>query len=116
MQIVSSSADGLVKLWTIKNSECAGTFDQHTGKVWALAVSNDGDNIITGGSDSLLITWRDSTEEKRAAALKEKEELLLNDQLLANLITNNQLFAALGLALSLDRPLKVLTIIKGKLM
>lgn len=36
MQILSCSGDGLLKLWTIKTSECIATFDGHDGKVWAL--------------------------------------------------------------------------------
>jgi len=36
MQIVSCSGDGLLKLWTIKTSECTATFDGHDGKIWAL--------------------------------------------------------------------------------
>lgn len=36
MQIVSCSGDGLLKLWTVKTSECVATFDAHDGKIWAL--------------------------------------------------------------------------------
>lgn len=36
MQIVSCSGDGLLKLWTVKTSECVATFDAHEGKIWAL--------------------------------------------------------------------------------
>lgn len=37
-QLVSSGADGLVKLWTVRTGECVNTFDAHTQKIWALAV------------------------------------------------------------------------------
>ena len=37
MQLLTAGADGLLKLWSIKTSECIGTFDNHDGRVWALA-------------------------------------------------------------------------------
>lgn len=77
-------------------------------------MSIDEKRFITGGSDSLLIVWRDSTEEKREASVKAQEEIISKEQLLTNLLNSQQLFAALGLALSLDKPYKVLSIIKGK--
>lgn len=35
MQLVSSGADGLVKLWGVRSAECTATFDEHEGKVAA---------------------------------------------------------------------------------
>ncbi|XP_039275258.1 transducin beta-like protein 3 [Nilaparvata lugens] len=52
LQLVSVGSDGLMKLWCIKSSECMATFDQHDGKVWALAVSKDEQVLVTGGDDS----------------------------------------------------------------
>jgi len=36
MQLVTAGADGLLKLWSIKTSECTATFDDHDGRIWAL--------------------------------------------------------------------------------
>lgn len=36
MQLVTAGADGLLKLWNIKSSECTATFDDHDGRIWAL--------------------------------------------------------------------------------
>jgi WD40 repeat protein len=36
MQLVTAGADGLLKLWNIKTSECTATFDDHDGRIWAL--------------------------------------------------------------------------------
>lgn len=69
--------------------------------------------MISGGSDSLLVIWRDVTEEKRAQAASEKEQLALEEQKLANLLKAEQLHAALRLALKLERPLQVLKITEG---
>jgi len=36
MQLVTAGADGLLKLWNIKTSECTATLDDHDGRIWAL--------------------------------------------------------------------------------
>lgn len=81
--------------------------------VYTYSVTKDQKHIISGGSDSLLVIWKDVTEEKRARAVAEKEQLALEDQKLANLLKTEQLQAALQLALKLERPLQVLKIIEG---
>ena len=35
--MVSTGADGLVKLWGVRSAECAATFDEHDGKVHVLS-------------------------------------------------------------------------------
>ena len=35
-QLVSGSADGLLRLWTVRTGECEATFDRHVDKVWAV--------------------------------------------------------------------------------
>lgn len=37
LQLASCSADGLLRLWTIRSGECENTFDRHRDKIWALA-------------------------------------------------------------------------------
>ena len=77
----TSGNDGLIKLWTIKTSECVTTLDQHTEKVctyiyvcsmygtcttyfhplcqvWSLTASSNGDLLISGGADSLVCQWK----------------------------------------------------------
>ena len=34
--MLSASADGLVRLWTIRTGECEVTLDQHSDRIWAL--------------------------------------------------------------------------------
>ncbi len=53
-----SGSDGLVKVWTIRTNECAATMDGHTERVWALAVGEDGGEVVSGGGDSLVCTWK----------------------------------------------------------
>ncbi len=53
-----SGSDGLVKVWTIRSNECAATLDGHTERVWALAVGEDGGEVVSGGGDSLVCSWK----------------------------------------------------------
>lgn len=113
MQFISASGEGLIKLFNIKTSECTGTFDQHEGKIWALSVKKDESQFITGGSDSLLIRWKDVSEEKKALRLQEQEEFIIQEQKLQNYVQSDQFLKALKLALRLDKPLHVLKIIQN---
>ena len=51
MQLVTAGADGLLKLWNIKTSECTATFDDHDGRIWALT----GLYLITGETMSVSV-------------------------------------------------------------
>ena len=41
VQLVSSGADGLLKLWNVRSTECLNTFDAHEDKVcyWTSAAA-----------------------------------------------------------------------------
>lgn len=71
------------------------------------------DLMITGGGDSYLVKWKDVTEELRLKKLKEEEERILQEQQLSNYIQNQDYLKALKLALQLDRPLQVLTVLQN---
>lgn len=110
-QIISCGADGLLKLWNIKSSECKMSLDIHDGKVWSLAINKSESLIITGGSDSKLITLKDVTQERKEKMAKEREELILQEQELMNLLQDKKMIKALKLALRMERPLHVLKIV-----
>ncbi|CAK1547178.1 unnamed protein product [Leptosia nina] len=110
-QILSTGADGLLKLWNIKTSECKMSLDNHDGKVWSLAVNLNESIIITGGSDSKLVLLRDVSAEKRDKMIREREELILQEQELLNLLHDKKLVKALKLALRMERPFHVLKIV-----
>lgn len=112
MQVLSIGGDGLLKLWNLKTSECINSFDHHYGKIWAIAISKSEDKLITGGSDSQLIIWKDVTEEKKLEEVRKLQEKALMEQQLANLMQADDLLNALKLALTLDRPATVLKIIQ----
>ncbi|XP_013199187.2 transducin beta-like protein 3 [Amyelois transitella] len=110
-QIISSGADGLLKLWNIKSSDCKMSLDNHDGKIWSLAVKKDESVLITGGSDSKLVILKDVTTERRDQLAKEREQQILQEQELNNLLHDRKMVKALKLALRMDRPLHVLKIV-----
>nr|XP_007980195.2 transducin beta-like protein 3 isoform X1 [Chlorocebus sabaeus] len=112
-QLLSSGSDGLVKLWTIKNNECVRTLDAHEDKVWGLHCSRLDDRALTGASDSRVILWKDVTEAEQAEEQARQEEQVVRQQELDNLLHEKRYLRALGLAISLDRPHTVLTVIQA---
>lgn len=113
MQILTAGADGLIKLFNVKSSECTSTFEEHAARIWTVALKRDETGFVSGGTDSLLITWRDVSEEIKEQRLKELEERTLEEQRLQNYVQNEELLKALKLALKLDRPFQVLRIVQG---
>lgn len=81
--------------------------------IFVYTVTKDQKHVISGGSDSLLIIWKDMTEERKAQAVAEKDRLAYEEQQLANLLKAEELQAALRLALKLERPLQALRIVEG---
>ena len=40
VQLLSSGADGLLKLWSVKSTECLNTFDEHEDKVGTILIAH----------------------------------------------------------------------------
>ncbi|XP_070581106.1 transducin beta-like protein 3 isoform X2 [Ptychodera flava] len=112
MQLLSSGSDGIVKLWTIKNNECVNTFDEHEDKCWALVAKATGDYIVTGAADSSIILWQDVTEIEKEEEASKQEHIILQEQELSNLLQQKKFLKAIGLAITLNQPFKLLQIIK----
>ncbi|XP_061741160.1 transducin beta-like protein 3 [Nerophis ophidion] len=112
-QLLSSGSDGLVKLWTIKTNECVKTLDAHQDKVWGLHGSRKDDKMVTGSVDSNIIVWTDVTEAELAEEQAKQEDQIIKQQELSNLLHEKKYLKALGLAISLDQPHTVLSVIKA---
>ena len=109
-QIASAGGDGLVKIWTIKSGECETTLDNHEDRVWSLALSSDDSTLVSGGGDSVVTFWKDTTEEEARKAAADAEELVEKEQALSNYVHTKDWRNAIALALSLDRPGKLLSL------
>ncbi|XP_048465369.1 transducin beta-like protein 3 isoform X2 [Rhincodon typus] len=112
-QLLTSGSDGLLKLWTIKTNECVKTLDAHEDKVWGLHCNKKDDMVVTGATDSCIIIWKDVTEIELAEEQAKQEDQILKQQELSNLLHEKKYLKALRLAVSLDQPQTVLTVIKA---
>ncbi|XP_069569588.1 transducin beta-like protein 3 [Brachyistius frenatus] len=112
-QLLTSGSDGLVKLWTIKSNECVKTLDAHQDKVWGLHANRKDDKMVTGSADSHISLWVDVTGVELAEEQAKQEDQILKQQELSNLLHEKKYLKALGLAISLDQPHTVLTVIKA---
>ena len=103
-QLMSTSADGLVKLWTIRTGECENTMDKHEDKIWAIATGKgQGKTFFSAGSDSKLHMWTDATESLEEERLKKQESTLLIEQQMQNDIRGKNYGKALHAALELGQ-------------
>ena len=112
-QILSSGADGLIKLWNIRTAECVSTFDAHDDKVWALALGDEsGDVAASGGSDGSIAIWKDCTELDKLNAVKEAEDMAVQEQELENAVYDRKWEQAARLAINMGRPGQLLNVVK----
>ena len=139
-QVVSAAGDGLVKVWDVQEGDIATTLDNHTDRVWALAVDPgtgsparsklEGDEeedvdmddteldagdplvILSGGADGVLTFWHDTTTASMTAAITRSNARIEADQSLQNLIRTRSYREAIVLALQLDHPARLLQLFR----
>lgn len=56
-KLISSSKDGLLKLWDLTARFCVDTAVGHKSEIWVLTVTESG-LVISGGGDETLLLWR----------------------------------------------------------
>lgn len=98
------------QLWTVRTNECESTIDAHDDKIWALDISPCGNTLFSGGADSKIAVWRDTTREQDDAAREAEENNILMEQKLSNHLRNKQYEEALEIALKLEKPNQVLRV------
>ncbi len=59
----SSSADGLIKIWQVGYCESLRTLRGHSGGVYSVAFSLDGQTLVSGGADKTIKLWNVCTGE-----------------------------------------------------
>lgn len=72
--------------------------------------------MVSGGNDSLLVIWKDVTEDKKAKDATEQMLRVRNEQLLMNHLQVGQFHSALILAIKLEKPHQVFKIAEGMIV
>lgn len=112
-QVASAGADGLVKVWDPASTECLATLDNHTDRVWALATNTTDRTIVSGGADSVITFWKDTTEQTALLRDKATTQRVEQDQELSNYEHSGQYREAIALALALDHPARLLSLFQN---
>ncbi|KAL9129915.1 MAG: hypothetical protein Q9217_001763 [Psora testacea] len=107
-QIASAGSDGLVKIWDPLTSLPLTTLDNHTDRIWALAFNPTDRTLVSGGGDSVITFWRDTSRETAAATSKAVTERVEQDQELQNCVRERRYREAITLALQLGHPARLL--------
>ncbi|KAL2266419.1 hypothetical protein VTJ83DRAFT_5771 [Remersonia thermophila] len=110
VQFASAGADSLVKVWDANTGEAECTLDNHEDRLWTLAVHPKTNTLVSGGSDSKVTFWRDTTAETQAAAASAALKLVEQEQQLQNYIHAGAYRDAIALALQLNHPGRLLNL------
>ncbi|KAL8944582.1 MAG: hypothetical protein Q9216_000385 [Gyalolechia sp. 2 TL-2023] len=113
VQIASAGGDGLVKIWDANTGEPACTLDNHTDRVWALTVDPSTNTLVSGGGDSVVTFWKDTTSITIAAAAAASTVRVEQEQQLVNYTHAGNYREAIILALTLNHPARLLALFQG---
>ena len=114
-QIASAGGDGLVKIWDATTGEVAATLDNPTDRIWALAVDPDTRMLVSGGGDSVVTFWKDTSSETAGKTWAAATQRVEQDQELQNYIHRGNYREAITLALALNHPARLLSLLQGVL-
>lgn len=110
VQIASAGGDGLVKVWDATTGDIETTLDNHTDRVWALAVNPSTNMLVSGSSDSTVSFWKDTTSKTHAKTSEEATQFVEQEQELQNYIRAGSYRKAITLALQLNHPARLLSL------
>lgn len=113
LQIVSAGGDGLVKVWDANSGETACTLDNHIDRVWALTVNPETGMLVSGGGDSVVTFWKDTTSNTIAATAAASTYRVEQEQQLQNHIHHGSYREAIVLALELNHPARLLKLLQN---
>ncbi|KAF2683535.1 WD40 repeat-like protein [Lentithecium fluviatile CBS 122367] len=111
-QLASAAGDGLVKIWDSASGDAMSTLDNHTDRVWALTAHPITGTLISGGADSIITFWGDTTSATLEAATTAETERVELDQKLQNYAYAGNYREAITLALQMDQPGRLFTLFK----
>lgn len=112
-QIASAGGDGLVKIWDASSGETAATLDNHTDRIWALIANPDTSMLVSGGGDSVVTFWKDTSSETAAKTSEAATQRVEQDQELQNYIHRGNYREAITLALALNHPARLLSLLQN---
>jgi U3 small nucleolar RNA-associated protein 13 len=112
-QIASAAGDGLVKVWDAESGETMSTLDNHTDRVWALVAHPKTGTLVSGGGDSVITFWQDTTSATLEAATTAETERVELDQKLQNYAYAGNYREAIVLALQMDQPGRLFSLFKS---
>ncbi|HAA27203.1 MAG TPA: hypothetical protein DCE56_05375, partial [Cyanobacteria bacterium UBA8553] len=61
--LASGSHDRTIKLWDVSTGKCLKTLRGHTGRIWCVAFSPDGQILASGCENQTVKLWDVSTGE-----------------------------------------------------
>jgi U3 small nucleolar RNA-associated protein 13 len=111
-QVASAAGDGLVKIWDSASGDVMSTLDNHTDRVWALTAHPTSGTLISGGADSIISFWEDTTSATFEAVTTAETERVELDQKLQNYAYACNYREAITLALQMDQPGRLFTLFK----
>jgi len=77
-RMASGSLDRTVRLWDLKDGVVLKKMKGHSGKVWSVAVSRDGQFIASGDENGELIAWHGDTGEPLTQIIKVHSKQILS--------------------------------------
>ena len=110
--VASAGSDGLVKIWSVVSGECLATLDNHTDRIWALAFNPTTRTLVSGGGDSVVTFWKDTSQETVAKRGQDQVKRVEQDQELRNCEHEGRWREGIVLALQLNHPARLLGIFK----
>ena len=108
--VASAGGDGLVKVWDASTGECVSTLDNHTDRIWALISNPATGDLVSGGGDSVVTFWANTTEATAASTAAVSAARVEKEQELLNHIHHGNYRDAIVLALQLNHPARLLSI------
>ncbi|KAJ4370566.1 U3 small nucleolar RNA-associated protein 13 [Neocucurbitaria cava] len=112
-QLASAAGDGLVKIWDSLSGDAMSTLDNHTDRVWALVAHPSTSALVSGGGDSVITFWRDTTSATLSAATSAETQRVELDQKLNNYAHAGNYRDAIVLALQMDQPGRLFALFKS---
>lgn len=111
--IASAGGDGLLKVWDVSTGEVAATLDNHTDRIWALTVNPTTGTLVSGGGDSVVTFWKNTSSETAAKTSFAATQRVEQDQELQNHTRSGNYRSAITLALALNHPARLLSLLQS---